>query len=334
MPRRAEKGVFKRPGTDYYHVRYTTPAGVEIRRSARTKDAAEAWAFLERLKQGGGLSFTEAVEKFFERHPLRPTTRAAYRSSLRQWHPLVGHLLLDHIGERHIRRFLAQRLHTVQPQSAQAGLRFLSSLFEFARHQLQIPVTNPVRALGAGVKLARSPERVRWLTDDEVARVLACARAPLHRGIVLTAMETGMRKSEICNLRVRDVDLKGRRILVREGASKSGRGRVIPISDLLFRTLAAHLACAHPDSFVFIHPRSGAPPSNFLWWHRIAVEAGLNDFHFHDLRHHFASRYVQRGGRLQTLAMILGHTTVGMTSRYAHMAIGDMEREFRALEGK
>ena len=333
MPRPSRKPIFKRPRSEYWHVRFTNAHGVEIRRSARTQDYAEACAFLEGLKNGSGITFAEVVEEFFAHHPLRPTTRTMYQSSLRQWHPIVGNLLMDHITARHVRRYLAGRLRQVQPQSARIGVRFLSSLFEFARTRWQVALRNPVKEMGP-LGLGRSPERVRWLTDEEVARVLAATRSPLHWLLTLTAIETGMRKREIFNLRVSDVDLAQRRILVRHGASKSGKARIVPVSETLFRALSAHLAHPHPSGFVFIEPRTGRPPVAALWWVNVAARAGLKDVHFHDLRHHFASRYVQRGGRLHVLAMILGHADIKMTMRYAHLATSDMEHEFRALDGK
>ena len=332
MPREPEKSIFRRPGTKCWHVRYTTPDGLTIRRSARTEDYAEAEAFLARLKQSRGLEFTEVVEQFFLHHPLKPNTRAMYQSALRRWHPLVGHLMLDHITEKHVRAFLTARLREVKPQSARVGIRFLSSLFEFARRRLHFEGSNPVRRMG-NLGLPHSPERVRWLSDAEVTRALAAASSPLHHDIILTALETGMRLREILNLRVSEVDLPARRIYLPGSRTKSGRGRVVPISSTLFGTVATRVQTSAIGGYVFADPRTGRPPAAAHWWPAIARQAGLTDLHFHDLRHHFASRYVQRGGRLQVLSMLLGHAGVQITTRYAHLATDDMEAEFRRLNG-
>lgn len=330
VPKRAEKSIFRRPGTRCWHVRYTDPDGHTIRRSARTEDYAEAQAFLAGLQGSGGLTFADAAAQYFSRHPMRPTTRANYLSALRQWHPFVGHLMLSHITTRHVQAFMRASLRHMAPQSVAIRVRFLSGVFEFARHYLQAQVVNPVHAVGK-LRLPRSPERIRWLSDEEVERVLAAAASPLRRDIIVLALETGMRLREIINLRVQEIDLAHRRVFLPSTRTKAKRGRVVPLSDTAFGTVAQRLREAPASGYLFGDPVTGEPPRGAKWWPAVATRAGLNDVHFHDLRHHFASRYVQRGGRLQVLAMILGHASVQMTMRYAHLAVSDMESEFHRV---
>jgi integrase len=113
------------------------------------------------------------------------------------------------------------------------------------------------------------------------------------------------------------------------GTGKTGRGRVVPLTQRAFDTLRSTLAHRNevlrkrslPSSrYVFIDPRSGNRMRSIHgWWYRLVEKAGLPGFRFHDLRHTFASWAIQRGVHERVVMAWLGHSTPSMTKRYAHL---------------
>ena len=180
------------------------------------------------------------------------------------------------------------------------------------------------------IRLEREAEgRVRWLEADEEARLLDACRAsrnPWLAGIVTVALETGLRRGELLGLTWDRVDLS--RAVIRLELTKNGRRREVPMRQAVYDVLAS-----------LPEPRQGK-----VWKLRDirtafenAVEvARLDDFHFHDLRHHFASWFMMNGGQLLALKEILGHRSLRMTERYAHLAPehlrGEMVRTDRGAQ--
>ena len=159
--------------------------------------------------------------------------------------------------------------------------------------------------------------RLRYLSVEECqALVQACL--PHLKSIVVTALNTGMRKEEVLSLRWdKHVDLKHGFILL--DTTKSGERREIPINEALRQTLQA-LVRRVDSPYVF----TGANGKRFLdvkrAFHSACQRADIKDFTFHDLRHTFASHLVMAGVDLPTVKELLGHKTLSMTLRYAHLA--------------
>jgi len=181
--------------------------------------------------------------------------------------------------------------------------------------------------------------RVSYLEIAEVGALLEAARvtprAPWLHDIVLTALETGMRKGEILGLKWADVDLKLRKIYLGKcadtGASqvKDGDRRFVPISEKLARTLQGIIRIlGNPHVF----PSSDGGPLLRIdksFKNALGAAGITRGFHFHDLRHTFATWALMGGTPIEVLAKILGHSTTAMTEIYAHVLAG---REQAAVE--
>ena len=145
-----------------------------------------------------------------------------------------------------------------------------------------------------------------------------CALFGLSLGVIEVAVETGLRQDELLGLRWDQIDLERRE--VRLTVTKSSRPRVVPLSA---GSVAIFVATAPIGNspFVFNNPRTGQRYRN-LWqsFQKACNRAGISDFRWHDLRHTFASWHVQSGVDLYRLSRILGHSTLQMTTRYAHLA--------------
>jgi integrase len=165
-----------------------------------------------------------------------------------------------------------------------------------------------------------------FLDFEEAERLVAKADGE-WQAMILTALRTGMRQGELLALRWDDVDLVAGRITVRQnlvrgviGTPKSGKGREIPLSNDAVRALKAqrHLrgevVFCNDDGDYFKKNECKHP----LW--RACKRAGLRRIGWHVLRHTFASHLVMKGVPIKVVQELLGHATIEMTMRYAHLS--------------
>src|SRR5262249_33910534 len=156
------------------------------------------------------------------------------------------------------------------------------------------------------------------------------ASGPLLRPLIEMAVATGMRLEELLSLRWDQVDLDRKE--VRLVITKSKQPRVVPLSARAVAILAAMRRTHQGSPFVFTNPATGTRFKTIKKAFRTACRrAGVQDFRFHDLRHTFASWAVQSGADLYRLSRILGHTTLQMTSRYAHLATEHLHQVVEGL---
>ena len=196
--------------------------------------------------------------------------------------------------------------------------------------------SNPVRQM----RLPRSDNRrQRFLSRDEAEQLLDATRehsAQLH-DICLLSLHTGLRAGEIFNLRWEDIDLKSETILVRD--PKSGRNRYAYLTTATKSMLKERQSTAICD-FVF-HQANGSPLREISrTFERVMLELGWNAGQtdarlkvvFHSLRHTFASWLVQQGTPLYSVAKLMGHQSISMTERYAHLAPGGLRSDIKMFE--
>jgi integrase len=175
-------------------------------------------------------------------------------------------------------------------------------------------------------KLPESKGRVRFLSLEE-AKALLAAASPHLRPILITALETGMRRSEILRLTWDDLDMKNGILYVSE--AKNGDPRHVPMSSRLRATLAALPRSLHGRYIFLGMPKVkkmrqiGTPGKPFqdvdTSFENACTKARITGFRFHDLRHTAASYMVMAGVPMKTVGEILGHKTATMTERYSHL---------------
>lgn len=188
--------------------------------------------------------------------------------------------------------------------------------------------TNPVKEVEF---LREPPGRTRFLSAEEANKLLKSCNDNL-RSIVFTALNTGMRLSEILHLKWNQVHIDT--VIdpyVEINQSKNNKNRFIPLNEdmiLLFENLKQ----IHPE-FVFIGKRGQPLISIRTIFEKALKKAGILNFRFHDLRHTFASHFVMQGGDLLTLKEILGHSSMKMVERYAHLAQAHKRRQVNNLGG-
>jgi len=247
---------------------------------------------------------------------LRPGTRYNY---LQHITALKGHFAdryIDEIRKAHVAEFVAQKKRDgLKTPTIRRYLATLSSLFSFAERSGWLN-QNPLSRFDKR-SLPESPPRTRFLSREEYRRLLAAA--PRHlKPIIEMAVETGLRSEELLGLKWGQIDLDRREIQL--VVTKSKQPRVVPLSD---RAVAVFVATSRigDSPFVFTNPRTGNRYKTVKRSFQAACRrSGIEDFRFHDLRHTFASWAVQNGADLYRLSRILGHSTLQMTTRYAHLA--------------
>jgi integrase len=200
-------------------------------------------------------------------------------------------------------------------------LATLSHMFTMAVKEWRLVATNPVRDI---TKKKEARGRARFLSDMERDALLAACAAsewPALHTLVLLAISTGARRGELISLQWDDVDLKSARAIARN--TKNGETRSLPLVGKALEALRVlKLQGSAKSPWVFPQP-SGfpGPYENFDGaWYAALEAAGLEDFRFHDLRHTTASYLAAQGASLLEIADTLGHKTLSMVKRYAHLA--------------
>jgi integrase len=139
--------------------------------------------------------------------------------------------------------------------------------------------------------------------------------------IVLIALNTGLRRGELFNLKWQDINFNEKMLTVTAESAKSGKTRHIPLNDEAFSVLLTLKQYASQDQEFVFPGKNGERLSNIKSaWRGVLKKAGITNFRFHDLRHTFASKLVMAGVDLNTVRELLGHSGYKMTIRYAHLA--------------
>ncbi len=206
------------------------------------------------------------------------------------------------------------------PATVNRMLAAISVAFTVARKEWQWTESNPL----LNVRKKKEPRgRARFLSDDERERLLVACKASqceLLYPIVVFALSTGARKGEILNLTWADIDFK-RGIAVFQD-TKNDEVRSVPVQGHLLAELKRLSKVRRIDTnLVFPRPDGKAPAYLVKHWQTAIDAAKIDNFRFHDLRHTAASMLLANGVSLGQLAEILGHKTLQMVKRYAHLAV-------------
>ncbi len=249
-------------------------------------------------------------------------------SCLKNLCEFMGDCYLQDIYPLVIEKYKLKRLNEgIKPTTVNRELSVLKRAFNIAI-DWKIAYENPVR----NVRFLRQPEpKERILTEDEEERLLEASSEHL-KPIIIAALQTGMRKAEVANLRWDQVDMRSKEIEVVR--TKSGKKRIIPISEDLFEELKSIRERNGNTEFVFQYADQKTGEKRHLKYFRRSFEtacrrAKITGFTFHDLRHTFASRLVRSGVDLITVKDLLGHYSVKTTERYTH---SNQEQKRKAVE--
>lgn len=213
----------------------------------------------------------------------------------------------------------------LSPASINRPLATLRHLLRLAAEEWEVLPRVPT------IKLEREREgRLKWLPEDAAVRLLDACRRSRNADLadlVEFCLFTGVRRGEALALTWERVDRA--RGVIRIEVSKSGYRRDVPLNANADAVLAGRWTDG-ARGYVF-----GSRNWNRFRtaWESAVAAAGVEDFHFHDLRHTFASWLVQRGRTMKEVQDALGHRTLAMTNRYAHLAPEHLRAAVGALDG-
>lgn len=307
----------------------------------RTRDALNA-AMTGTLLKRGAETAPETLGRAFERYLEICETNGGksdpkYKQRHRdRWIETLGeHFRLDAFSELAIEKHKRRRVgEGKKPGTVNRELVTIKHFLNRAVDWGWIPKRPKV------VLLTEPPPRVRWLSEVEraaLAAELAKPRRAHFRRLVSAALLSGQRLGKLIGLQRADVDFEGRTLTIHDMA-KGGRRKTnhVPISDALELVLREAIAAAGDTPHVFTTRRGVRRPYSrngaSSFFAKVAECAGLSDFHFHDLRHDFATR-VRRKHGLDVLQRLLGHASPAMTMRYAHLGDSALAAAVEAAEG-
>ena len=186
------------------------------------------------------------------------------------------------------------------------------------------------------VPLGKAEQRLpEILSRAELARLFHCAAAGKPRTVLMTAYALGLRVSELCHLRLTDIDGNADRMCVRIVQGKGGKDRYVPLAADTLQMLRHWWLLAHPREWLFCAQSNSRQPlyedSASRWFYAARAQAGIcKSGGIHTLRHCYATHLLESGVDLHTLSKWLGHRHVSTTMRYLHLARPDAPDGMRA----
>jgi len=257
----------------------------------------------------------------YEREVLprkRPGTQAHQAAQLTWWTQQLGPLRLDQLTPARLTACRERLAETRAPATVNRYLAVLSHAFTVAIQEWGWLEASPLRR----VRRLREPQgRIRCLDDAERQGLLvACAQSPnrLLLPVVVLALSTGARKQELLGLTWREVDWRRECVLLL--VTKTGERRSVPLTGRARTELQTLAKVRRLDTALVFPRRDGRAPLDIRHaWQQAVQQAGLEDFRFHDLRHCCASYLAMHGASLMEIAEVLGHKTLQMVKRYAHL---------------
>ena len=225
----------------------------------------------------------------------------------------------EHLSAKSAEKYLSKSNH-LKPNSRAKYATYLKGLLNYLDIPFDLTVKVP-KTLPEYVEVSEIEKIVEWIKNRKTYRNTIEADLTL----IETLMKTGMRRSELGNLKVEDTNLDKNRLYVRRG--KGDKDRVIPIHTNLAERLTKLVEGKAGDDSVFgLLPRSIG--NKFREWSK---SAGV-DLHTHSFRHYFATTLVEKGANIKVVQELLGHTSLATTQVYLSVKADHLEEAIQLLE--
>lgn len=312
--------LFKRKDSSFWWVKIIID-GRKVQRSSGTEDKALAQEFHDRLKAQMweqnrlGLkprrSWKDAVVRWLS-ETSEKATHDEDRRKLLWLHTFLGEMMLDEITLDVIDGIRAAKLKEASKATTNRYLALVRSILIRARDEWEwIDKAPKVRLF------KESASRERSLTREQAGRLLA--ELPEHqRNVVLFALATGLRQSNVLRLEWSQINLEQRHAWIHGAQSKNRRPIAIPLNETAYAVLKRQRG-KHPER-VFTFKGKPLNSANTRAWKQALLRAGITDFRWHDLRHTWATWQRQAGTPTHELQRLGGWRTGVMVERYAHLA--------------
>ncbi|ANN76785.1 tyrosine-type recombinase/integrase [Bordetella flabilis] len=323
--------IYRRDGGEIWWVNISPPSGPRIRQSTGTADEKAAQEFHDRLKaqlwrqekfgERQARAFEEAAVRF-----LRACEgQSDYGTKLRHVEYWLGKfkgrdvrsLTYDDISDN----LPTHSVHKHKPAAALKGAtlnRYVSTIKRMLNLCAEWEWIDKPPRFPAFIE---PKKRVRWEPPEVIYELVQALRLPWMKDAAIVAVATGMREGELFGLPPRQVRLTQRTAWVAHDDAKSGRGRTVPLNDDAMEILERRMKTASRLVFTRGERLTARIAQNDRRdLERACKAVGIEDFHWHDLRHTWASWHVQRGTPLMVLKELGGWETIEMVQKYAHLA--------------
>ncbi len=318
-------------------------------------------------RSSGSLLLSKAIGGFIQykaAEGLSPITLRSYEDHLKLWVEHLGDKPVNWIKTADVQEYFVWLRTEYEPHrfggdrralSAKTIRNFyisLSAFFTWASREFELP--SPMKAVPSP-KFEEPP--VEPFTKEEVEALLkACetskevddpdrrkftmrrSTAKRDQALIMMLLDSGLRASELCALKIGDVDLKTGKVQVKHGrlgGAKGGKGRTVFLGKTARRVLWRYLAertdgeDADAPLFLVRYDRPMNKAALRLQIVHLGQKAGVPKCHPHRFRHTFAITYLRSGGDVFTLQALLGHSTLDMVKHYARIAEIDVEQAHR-----
>lgn len=277
--------------------------------------------------------------------PSKPKSARDQSQQLGWWREQLGSYALSEITPSLIAEYRDKLAGGItvrgKPRTPATVVRYMAALshvFTIAVKEWEWLEDNPMRKV---TKPKESRGRVRFLSDDERAHLLKVCKESSNLylyPVVVLALSTGMRYGEIMGLTWDVVDLNRGRAILHE--TKNNERRAVAITGHALELLKNMNKVRRIDSNLLFPSRENKPhkpqkPIDLRApWNAALKKAEIQDFKFHDLRHSAASYLAMNGASLAEIAEVLGHKTLQMVKRYAHLSEGHTARVVESMNQK
>lgn len=340
-------GLYKRNGIWWMSF---THDGKQVRRSTETEDRKLAQRIFENLKgkiaegkwfeklPGEDYTFTELMKKYLEEYSevnKRPSSIRREKFIINNLNGYFGNYYLTEITSSRISQYkVLRRKQGVSSRTVNHELAIMSHAFNVAIKDWEWIKENPVRNVSRE-KVRNTMER--WLTFEEQEKLIKVSPQWLQ-DIILFAVNTGFRQSEILDLKWQQIDFSRKTITIFE--QKNQEVDTLPLNENASAVLYKRKKVATDQTeYVFpntIDERKGNREL-ITAFHKALKKAEIKNFRFHDLRHTFATRLVRNGVDLYTVQKLGRWKTISMVTRYGHHnteSLRDGIRKIDSADGK
>ena len=312
--------LYKREDSPFWWVKIPVSGRKPIQRSSKTADKKQAREFERKVTAGvwqqaqlgvkPRYSWKQAVIKYLDEstHKSAQDTDRYHLTWLRQH---LDGVMLDEINRAMLNKIQQHRKSEgVANATVNRCLQVISRILRKAQNEWEWIAQAPKVPI-----LSEPLERVRFLEINESKRLLA--ELPEHIAVMVAfSLETGLRMSNVTGLQWHQVDLEKRRLWIPAAQAKAKKGIYVPLNENAV-VVIRHQRFQHP-THVFTYKGELVKRPNQRAFRNAVKRAGIDDFHWHDLRHTWATRHVQNGTPLPVLQKLGGWASIDMVLRYAH----------------
>lgn len=259
------------------------------------------------------LTLSHATEMYLQQNTGKDPSK---KQRLGYWCNLFGNKTVGKVTRQQVRAELKAMIASGKsPATANRYKASLGALYTYLTAEFDIDYS-PVKGIA---QFEENNARTRFLSNAEISLLLSASKESQWERLyllVLMAITTGARRTELLTLDWTNINLKARTAHIKQ--SKNGEQRILTLTQDVICEL---MKFREHSGFIFPHSKNACGYFKVFdyHWKEALSKAGIIDFRFHDLRHTCASLLAMNGASLVEIAHVLGHKSITMTQRYSHL---------------